>query len=116
MEKQLCPYCGGEMRKGWLRSRRSDIWWEPDPAMSAPDAEKGMRCIAAAGGFTGAEAEAWDCPACKKLVLDRSRRNRGKAASPWCAPFSVQHVGEIHCHDFADIHHRAVLLLLQVEL
>ena len=75
MEKQLCPYCGGEMRKGWLRSRRSDIWWEPDPAMSAPDAEKGMRCIAAAGGFTGAEAEAWDCPACKKLVLDRSRRN-----------------------------------------
>lgn len=58
-----------------LRSRRSDIWWEPDPTIPAPDAEKGMRCIAAAGSFTGAEAEAWDCPACKKLILDRSRRN-----------------------------------------
>lgn len=75
MEKQRCPYCGAEMQRGWLRSRRSDIWWETDPAMPAPDAEKGMRCIAAAGGFTGAEAEAWDCPVCKKLILDRSRRN-----------------------------------------
>lgn len=32
-----------------------------------------LRCIAAAGGFAGAEAEAWDCPACKKLILDRRR-------------------------------------------
>lgn len=75
MEKQRCPYCGAEMQRGWLRSRRSDIWWEPDPTIPAPDAEQGMRCIAAAGSFTGAEAEAWDCPACKKLILDRSRRN-----------------------------------------
>ena len=30
MEKQRCPYCGAEMQRGWLRSRRSDIWWEPD--------------------------------------------------------------------------------------
>ena len=72
MEKLLCPYCGGEMRRGWLRSRRSDIWWEPDPAASS---DEEMRCIAGAAGFSGAEAEAWDCPACKKLVLDRSRRN-----------------------------------------
>lgn len=23
MENLHCPYCGGEMQKGWLRSRRS---------------------------------------------------------------------------------------------
>ena len=72
MENLRCPYCGGEMQKGWLRSRRSDIWWEPDPAASG---EADLRCIAAAGGFAGAEAEAWDCPACKKLILDRRHRN-----------------------------------------
>ena len=51
MEKLLCPYCGGEMRRGWVRSRRSDIWWEPDPAASS---DEEMRCIAAAAGFSGA--------------------------------------------------------------
>ena len=50
MEKLLCPYCGGEMRRGWLRSRRSDIWWEPDPAASS---DEEMRCIAAAAAGAG---------------------------------------------------------------
>ena len=62
MEKLLCPYCGGEMRRGWLRSRRSDIWWEPDPAASS---DEEMRCIAAAAGFSGAEAERGTVPPAK---------------------------------------------------
>lgn len=65
MEKQLCPYCGGEMRRGWLRSRRSDIWWEPDPAASS---DEELRCIAAAAGFPAR----------------RRRRGTVPPAGSWC--------------------------------
>ena len=41
----------------------------------AASGERIMACSVPPGGFAGAEAEAWDCPACKKLILDRRRRN-----------------------------------------
>ena len=35
MEKLLCPYCGGEMRRGWLRSRLQKAGAGPQPPQPA---------------------------------------------------------------------------------
>jgi len=64
-----CPYCGEEMREGWLESGKPILWvTEQDDGLLIPDREKGEFYVSE-GFWQGAYAAAAYCGACKKIVL-----------------------------------------------
>ena len=64
-----CPYCGAEMREGWLESGNPILWvTEPDDGLLVPDREKGEFYVSN-GFWTGCFAAASYCDCCKKIVL-----------------------------------------------
>lgn len=64
-----CPYCGAEMREGWLESGKPILWvTEPDDGLLVPEREKGEFYVSN-GFWTGCFAAASYCDFCKKIVL-----------------------------------------------
>lgn len=69
-----CPYCNGELEPGTIRAGRDPMYWYPNgKALIFPT--KGR--IERRGGFrlgdrdplAYAEAEAWYCRTCKRLIV-----------------------------------------------
>ena len=63
---EVCPWCGGEMVRGYLRGDRGIYWAERKPGLFG-DTE-GVQ-VDTEGSFFSYRTS-WHCPACRKLVLD----------------------------------------------
>ena len=64
-----CPFCGEEMTPGVIQSRDGVYWSREAGAVAAL---AGLKKDAI---FGGAAAEAFNCPRCKKIILDYSVRH-----------------------------------------
>ena len=73
-----CPFCGEEMTPGVIQSR-SRVYWsrEADSVAALSVLDDGAFPLANQGGATlgGASAPAYNCPRCKKIILDYSVRH-----------------------------------------
>ena len=70
----ICPYCSGEMKQGVIQSR-DGLWWTETVRPVAALPLGGKERIDLTGGesggvFSGHKAEAFCCPACKKVILE----------------------------------------------
>lgn len=73
-----CPYCGQEMTPGVIQSRSSVYWSrEADSVAAFSFLNDGSIPLADQGGsaLSGAAAPAYNCPRCKKILLDYSVRH-----------------------------------------
>ena len=72
-----CPYCGGQMVKGFVQSR-SDLVWDAEerPIAALPSFRKDSIYLAVKDwSCAGATAVAYNWQGCKKIILDYSVRN-----------------------------------------
>lgn len=62
-----CPYCGGEMKKGFIicDGRRTPSWFAEDETESVALAKFNLVSL-----FTTFKLESFYCGACRKLVID----------------------------------------------
>ena len=73
-----CPFCGEEMTPGVIQSRDGVYWSrEAGPMAALSWLNKDAITLADSGSsvFGGAAAEAFNCPRCKKIILDYSVRH-----------------------------------------
>ena len=70
-----CPFCGEEMTPGVIQSRDGVYWSREAGAVAALAGLKKDAITLADSGFGGAAAEAFNCPRCKKIILDYSVRH-----------------------------------------
>lgn len=73
-----CPFCGEEMTPGVIQSRDGVYWSREAGAVAAlAGLKKDAITLADSGSsvFGGAAAEAFNCPRCKKIILDYSARH-----------------------------------------
>lgn len=72
-----CPYCGAEMLPGVIQSRDTLYWDVEERGMVAiPPLGKRSVCLGGTDhAFSGVTVPTYNCPACKKLVIDYSVRN-----------------------------------------
>ena len=73
-----CPFCGEEMTPGVIQSRDGVYWSREAGAVAAlAGLKKDAITLADSGSsvFGGAAAEAFNCPRCKKIILDYSVRH-----------------------------------------
>lgn len=70
----MCPYCGGEMKQGYLRcdNRAGLMWITEDEKVGWLDREIGRvgQLKATNIGLAIAKTPANYCPACKKMIID----------------------------------------------
>ncbi len=67
-----CPYCGEEMRLGYIQSRDRVAWDEKKKMVTAFSPTKTATVDLATEGslFGGVSAEAYLCVDCKKVIID----------------------------------------------
>ena len=58
-----CPFCGDEMKLGYLQSTRSICWSEEKPAVIIHSDVKVSK-----GFWSGCYSEAEYCPRCNKII------------------------------------------------
>ena len=69
---EKCPYCGGEMVKGYIQCRDGVYWSEKiRPVAAIRPLDKSA--LALKNGewnlFRGDAAEAYNCPECRKIII-----------------------------------------------
>jgi len=65
-----CPYCGEEMKKGFIQSQRGIIWSQDKKKLSFnPSKNKGDVAITSFGLF-GTSTDSYLCNSCKKIVIN----------------------------------------------
>lgn len=72
---ERCPWCGGEMRRGFLQGDRGVYWTDHLPGLKERFLGFGRGDFSKVdneGGVIGSFQTAWDCPSCRKMVLDTS--------------------------------------------
>ena len=67
-----CPYCGKEMRKGFLQAARCVFWGEKKHKLSFLPSREDVEV--AQGTVNGAFAEAYFCDSCGKVIVDISKK------------------------------------------
>ena len=74
-----CPWCGQEMRMGYLVGGRDAVRlvWERPGAFRLADAD-GTLYLRGDGSFWSDYKLAWHCGACRKLVLDTANCTRAE--------------------------------------
>lgn len=74
-----CPWCGQEMRMGYLVGGRDAVRlvWERPGAFRLADAD-GTLYLRGDGSFWSDYKLAWHCEACRKLVLDTANCTRAE--------------------------------------
>ena len=75
----ICPWCGQEMRMGYLVGGRDAVRlvWERPGAFRLADAD-GTLYLRGDGSFWSDYKLAWHCGACRKLVLDTANCTRAE--------------------------------------
>ena len=72
-----CPYCGSEMKLGYIQCRDGLYWMENKRAVAAIPFAAGERVNLADDGwvpFGGYSATAYYCRECRKVVIDLSKQ------------------------------------------
>ena len=65
-----CPYCGEEMKKGFIQSQRGIIWSQYKKGLFFnPSKSKGDVAVTYFG-LTGTSTDAYLCNSCKKIVIN----------------------------------------------
>lgn len=67
-----CPYCDNEMELGYIQSRDGVVWSKKKRTFAAlPELSKSSVLLASSdGAFSGEALECYNCPACKKIIID----------------------------------------------
>ena len=72
--QERCPWCGEEMRLGWLEAQKGDIWWvtkKPGTGSGVlVGADPNTSLLVSDEGVLFTHKTAWWCPECQKMVLD----------------------------------------------
>jgi hypothetical protein len=77
-----CPFCGCEMRHGYLKSGVTILWSEERPKKVPLRVwRKKQEQVLAYNGFGGAAIEGFDCPGCHKIILLPSDSDMQKKGS-----------------------------------
>ena len=63
-----CPYCGKEMRPGWIRGR-DPVYWDNEEYMPGIDDDEGRVRLSEGTVFAAPRAEAHYCEACRIVLL-----------------------------------------------
>lgn len=64
-----CPYCKGEMKKGYIQSARPIFWGEEKHKIFfKPDGNDEFTI--SKGVFNGSTAESFYCIKCKKIIIE----------------------------------------------
>lgn len=67
-----CPYCGKEMKLGYIQCR-DGVWWSEKTRILAALPAMDVSAINLSSGngfFSGEAVEAYLCSECKKIVID----------------------------------------------
>lgn len=69
-----CPYCDTEMELRYIQCRDGVSWSKKKNPIAALSSLSSSSVILASGGgpFSGAAVEAYNCPKCKKIIIDYS--------------------------------------------
>lgn len=76
INKEVCPYCGKLMIKGYIKISSGVLAWTPDGVRKSiflrgkSNLKKGEVLLADFTLFTEAKAIAYRCPECKKVIID----------------------------------------------
>lgn len=90
--KEVCPWCGREMERGYLLGGRDGITWTPGfltarAAWLGPSGEaKGRRLKVNDEGEFISYKTAWYCGDCRKMVIDAAGMRAVNAAYTWPEP------------------------------
>lgn len=74
--KQICPYCGKLMAKGYIQITSGVLAWTPTGVRKSlflrgeSNLKKGEVLLATFTLFTEAKVIAYRCPECKKVIID----------------------------------------------
>ena len=68
-----CPYCGEEMKLGYIQCR-DGVAWSKKKRLVAAISSLGADLVLAdeEGMFSGAAVPAYNCESCKKILIDYS--------------------------------------------
>ena len=69
-EKKICPYCGGEMEKGMIRSGQEISWSDKKYFFNRAMFHKKSVLLGELDFLRGTTVEAWLCRACRKVIID----------------------------------------------
>ncbi|WP_295581411.1 PF20097 family protein [uncultured Oscillibacter sp.] len=70
---ERCPWCQGAMERGYLHGQGFLYWQRTKPkALSLTGHDADARVLNTEGGIATSYRTAWECPACRKLVVDVS--------------------------------------------
>lgn len=72
MVPMRCPWCGGEMKRGYLTSGRDAVYFSEEKPGMVEYLIRGAGWLRLdnEGGSVNTYKTAWHCPACRKLVVD----------------------------------------------
>lgn len=67
-----CPYCGEEMRLGYIQGRDNVIWDTKKRMVAAlPSLRNSAIFLGDEGGpFAGTSVSAYNCEKCKKIIIE----------------------------------------------
>lgn len=67
-----CPICTGEMEYGLIQSSSPVSWLKTKKRrfVYSPKLYEGSVCLAVASMFKGSAVVAYNCPSCKKVIID----------------------------------------------
>ncbi len=71
-----CPYCGKEMELGYIQSRDGVYWCVKKRPVAAipPILQEYIELATSGESFSGGAVEAYNCPDCKKIVVDYAEK------------------------------------------
>ena len=101
--KEVCPWCGKEMERGYLAASRSGIIWTPGrmttrAAWIGPSREvRDRRLQVDNEGFLANYKTTWYCEDCKKMTIDASGLLSPENTDRWSAleePEKTESAGE----------------------
>jgi len=67
-----CPYCGNDMRKGYIHDASQPVQWIPDGVKSSfirGGLAKGAIQLGEASFWSESKATAFYCPSCKVVII-----------------------------------------------
>ena len=71
-----CPFCDGEMEKGFLQSGSMMVWVKKKHYWSLYP--KGDEILVDKNYLTGCAVPAWICKKCKKIMLEYAEQNESE--------------------------------------
>lgn len=72
-----CPYCNGEMQKGYIQCRDGVNWTEKKQWVASLSAlGKGSTSLANGAADNNSVVYAYKCEKCKKIIIDYARTEK----------------------------------------